>query len=180
MSEKSEMIKRLLDGDIDEAEIAASPVLSSLAERIFGLTIEPITPSKPSHDTSLPALNTTSPDGVMPMIEVVPGAQPIVMQLPDLPAIPELNKHSKGGKGLKIIAMISFVVSFLNIFGLLGFLTSLCTADACNGEATRINWLSFYNITNEQGWSLPFPEYGLPDIGAVVASCVLFFIAMRK
>ncbi|HIF46575.1 MAG TPA: hypothetical protein EYQ73_07300 [Candidatus Poseidoniales archaeon] len=180
MSDRNEMVKRLLDGDIDEAEIAADPVLSSLAERIFGLTIEPITPSKPSHGTSLPPLEPEATTGAMPMVEVVPGAAPTLMQLPNLPMIPVENKKSSGGKGLKITAMVSFIVSFMNIFGLFGFLTSLCTADACNGGATRINLLSIYNITNERGWSAPFPEYGIPDLGAVIASCALFFFAMRK
>ena len=39
MDSYDEKVKRLLDGEIDESEIAADPVLASLAERIFGLTL---------------------------------------------------------------------------------------------------------------------------------------------
>ena len=55
MSVHDDKVKRLLDGEIDEAEIAADPILASLAERIFGLNIEPITPSKPSQAPANPA-----------------------------------------------------------------------------------------------------------------------------
>ena len=44
--DNDDRIKRLLDGQLDHEEIASDPVLSSLAERIFGLTIEPMTPTK--------------------------------------------------------------------------------------------------------------------------------------
>ena len=77
MDSYDEKVKRLLDGEIDESEIAADPVLASLAERIFGLTIEPITPTKPSQSTGLPEVEVvtavTTQDS---MIEVIPGATP--------------------------------------------------------------------------------------------------------
>ena len=50
MSTHDDKVKRLLDGEIDQEEIASDPILASLAERIFGLNIEPITPRKPSHE----------------------------------------------------------------------------------------------------------------------------------
>ena len=73
MSTHDDKVKRLLDGEIDEAEIAADPVLASLAERIFGLNIEPITPTKPSQSVTTPAVEVlpavTSSDL---MVEVIP------------------------------------------------------------------------------------------------------------
>ena len=41
-------LQKLLDGEFDAEQIASDPVLSSLAERIYGVTIEPITPTKGS------------------------------------------------------------------------------------------------------------------------------------
>ena len=74
MSGHDDKVKRLLDGEIDEEEIASDPVLSSLAERIFGLNIEPITPSKPTQESGLPEVEVvTAKTNLDSMIEVVPG-----------------------------------------------------------------------------------------------------------
>ena len=99
MVSHEDKVKRLLDGDIDEAEIAADPILSSLAERIFGLNIEPIAPSKPSEDSNLPEVEVltavTSHDS---MVEVVPGAAPPApLPMPELPSIPKNDDTEKGG-----------------------------------------------------------------------------------
>ena len=73
MSTHDDKVKRLLDGEIDEAEIAADPILASLAERIFGLNIEPITPTKPSQEIAGPEVEVvaevTNADS---MVEVIP------------------------------------------------------------------------------------------------------------
>ena len=60
MSAHDDKVKRLLDGEIAEAEIAADPVLASLAERIFGLNIEPITPTKPSQQPTGPEVEVVA------------------------------------------------------------------------------------------------------------------------
>ena len=74
MTTNDSKVKRLLDGDIDEEEIASDPVLASLAERIFGLNIEPITPTKPSLSDGLPPVEViTAKTTHDSMIEVVPG-----------------------------------------------------------------------------------------------------------
>ena len=77
ISTHDDKVKRLLDGEIDEEEIASDPILASLAERIFGLNIEPITPTKPSQNPVGPEVEVvtavTTNDS---MIEVIPGAEP--------------------------------------------------------------------------------------------------------
>lgn len=184
ISVHDDKVKRLLDGEIDEAEIAADPVLASLAERIFGLSIEPITPSKPSQTLANPAVEVvpavTSND---PMVEVIPGAAPAApapMPLPTLPKIPD-QESKKGGKGfLKIFGGLSLVVAVANIFGAFGFLNSQCSGQKCTTDATRINWLDVHNIGNEMGWSLPFPELGIPDYVAIASSILVLFVAFRK
>ncbi|MGB2276826.1 MAG: hypothetical protein ACPH5Y_00340 [Candidatus Poseidoniaceae archaeon] len=181
MSVHDDKVKRLLDGEIDEAEIAADPVLASLAERIFGLNIEPITPSKPSQASASPAVEVVpAVTSNQPMIEVIPGAAPAPMPLPSLPKIPEQDSKEGGGGFLKIFGALSFVVSVANIFGAFGFLNSQCTADKCTSEATRINWLDIHNIGNEMGWALPFPELGIPDYVAIASSILVLIVAFRK
>ena len=74
MSTHDDKVKRLLDGEIDEAEIAADPVLARLAERIFGLNIEPITPTKSSQEVVGPEVEVvTAVTNSDSMIEVIPG-----------------------------------------------------------------------------------------------------------
>jgi hypothetical protein len=182
LSDHDDKLQRLLDGEIDEAEIASDPTLSSLAERIFGLTIEPITPTKPSQSTGLPPLEQSTEPALNPMIEVVPGIAP-----PTLPTITtkietgDGMKSSSGGK-LMIAGGILLVVSLLNLFGVFGLLLGgICSGSICpDAGATRINWLSFYQITNGYGWGEPFPTMGIPDYAAILGSLVLILVGRRK
>ncbi len=182
MSAYDDKVKRLLDGEIDEAEIAADPILSSLAERIFGLNIEPITPTKPSQQPVGPEVEVlTAKTNHDPMIEVIPGATPApAMPLPDLPSIPKVGAEKKGGSFLKIFGLSSLIVAVANILGLFGFLNSQCVAEKCTEEATRINWAGIHNINNELGWSMPFPEMGIPDYVAVACSILVLIVAFRR
>ena len=173
MTTNDSKVKRLLDGDIDEEEIASDPVLASLAERIFGLNIEPITPTKPSLSDGLPPVEVitakTSHDS---MIEVVPGVEPIPMPMPELPNIPK-GEDKKKGKFLMIFGVSSLLLAVANIFGAFGFLNG--------GEGTRINWASIHDINNEMGWSEAYPVLGIPDYVAVAASILVLIVAfMRK
>lgn len=174
MASHEDKLKRLLDGDIDESEIAADPILASLAERIFGLNIEPIIPSKPSQGTMLPEVEVvtavTTQDS---MIEVVPGAAPIdAMPLPSLPSIPKQDVTNDGGGMLKAFGIISLLTAVANIFGAFGFLNG--------GEGSRINWAGIHDINNEMGWSEPFPVLGIPDYVAVVCSIIVIILAFRR
>ena len=181
MSVHDDKVKRLLDGEIDEAEIAADPVLASLAERIFGLNIEPITPSKPSQAPANPAVEVVpAVTSNEPMIEVIPGAAPAPMPLPTLPKIPEQESVKGKGGFLKIFGGLSLIVAIANIFGAFGFLNSQCSGDKCTSDATRINWIDVHNIGNEMGWSLPFPEIGIPDYVAIASSILVLIVAFRK
>lgn len=182
MSVDDDKVKRLLDGEIDEAEIAADPVLASLAERIFGLNIEPITPSKPSKAPSNPTVEVVpAVTSNEPMIEVIPGAvAPAPMPLPTLPKIPEQESKKNVGRLLKVFGGTSFVVAVANIFGAFGFLNSQCNVEKCTTDATRINWLDVHNIGNEMGWSMPFPELGIPDYVAIASSILVLIVAFRK
>ena len=181
MSSHDEKVKRLLDGEIDEAEIAADPMLASLAERIFGLNIEPIIPTKPSQSTGLPAVEViTAITSADPMIEVVPGNAPIPAPLPAVLPLPgTVPATGKWNGMLKIFSLSTLVISVANIFGAFGFLNSQCNTDKCSSGATRINWAGFNNFSNELGWSNPFPEIGIPDYVAVITSIILLILAFR-
>ena len=184
MSTHDDKVKRLLDGEIDQEEIASDPILASLAERIFGLNIEPITPRKPSHEPIGPEVEVvTAVTSSDPMIEVIPGAEPKIpatLPMPALPQIPKSTEAGKGGKVLKIFGISSLVFAVANLFGAFGFLNSQCSGDKCDADATRLNWLDLHNINNELGWSMPFPEMGIPDYVAVACSILLIIVAFRR
>jgi hypothetical protein len=179
LSGDDEKLQRLLDGEIDESEIAADPVLSSLAERIFGLTIEPITPSKPSQMQDLSVEGgSTGEKSLLTMIEVVPGAAPVPAPLPEI--VPKTKSVKKSRKGMKIFSTLSLTIAAANVFGAFGFLNSNCNAVKCTADATRINWIDIHNIGNEMGWSMPFPTFGIPDYIALGASILLMIIAFLR
>ena len=115
------------------------------------------------------------------MIEVVPGIAP-----PPLPTISTKvadggSTSGKGGK-LAIVGGILFLVSIVNMFGFFGLIFgSLCSEGICpDAGATRINWLSFYQITTGFGWSEPFPSIGIPDYAAILGSLVMILVGRRK
>ena len=81
---------------------------------------------------------------------------------------------------LMFFGFSSLAVAAANVFGLFGFLNSQCVAEKCTAEATRINWIDIHNISNEQGWSMPFPTLGIPDYVALACSIAVIVIALRK
>ena len=175
-------IKRLLDGQLDHEEIASDPVLSSLAERIFGLTIEPMTPTKgsavePSAEESIETPTSNS------MIEVIPASPSIPQPMPALSTlepIPKDVEETKSISKLGIFGFLGLILSVSNLFGAFGFLNSQCSGDLCTSEATRLNWLGIHNITNEMGWSMPFPEIGIPDYVAIGMSLLFIIISIVR
>lgn len=182
MSE-DDRIKRLLDGELDHEEIASDPVLASLAERIFGLTIEPITPTKGRGNLDSDATDITPVPTSNSMIEVIPASPAVPQPLATLPKIEPIQKSdgaSKSGSKLKIFGLLGLIVSVSNIFGVFGFLNSQCSAELCTTEATRINWLGIHNISNEMGWSMPYPSMGIPDYVAVGMSILIILIAFVR
>ena len=78
------------------------------------------------------------------------------------------------------LLLVPAASNITNIFGLFGFLNSQCTAEKCTEEATRINWAGIHEFNNELGWSMPFPEMGIPDYVAVACSILVLIVAFRR
>ena len=185
MEEGSSRLQQLLDGEFDAEQIASDPVLASLAERIYGVTIEPIIPSKPSAsitDASGDITEIAPPTSLM--VEVVEGQAPST--LPPLhKELPPLPVKKKRGIMFKL-GFLSLFVSVSNMAGLFGIaLGSVCTEPVgsiglCPTEgANRINWLDIQNIFNGQGWSEVYP-FGIPDYALLAGSIVLMLLFSRK
>jgi len=131
-------LRRLLDGDVDAEELANNPTLASIAERVYGINIEPMKISKPSQMSGVASVSSTvstpvgelSTDPLDLMVEVVEGDFPLAgvgspsMDLPGLlPPVPGIKpvgvEDSNSGFGKIRMGVLSILfLEILNLFGM--------------------------------------------------------------
>ena len=192
MSSEQDKLNRLLSGDFSTEEIANDPMLVSLAERIYGIKIDPVITTKPRDfvssvgDVQPIQVTEVAPPTDM-LIEVIGDLAPALpmpnMELPPLAVIPPLAV--KKSKLFQRVAMAGLGFVLLNLVGVWAYVFgNLCKAgDLCPTDGyTRINLMEIYKVNSGYGWSEPVQTgaYGLPDIVAVVVFGVALFMTMRK
>ncbi len=189
MTSIQERLQQLLDGELDAADLAEDPTLASLADRLYGIKIQPVTPKK-LRDFDEPTLPSAPLPSTNMMIEVIGdvalehlpapssdlplGAAPIPM-----PTIPS-NKKSFGAMSYLSLLGLGFVVA--NIFGLLSKMVGSACTKACSDEGnTKMNLMELFNLNSIDGWSKPLTEgiIGIPDIVACVSLFAAIFL-LRK
>ncbi|MEZ7988392.1 MAG: hypothetical protein QMC65_05935 [Candidatus Poseidoniaceae archaeon] len=192
MSSEQDKLNRLLSGDFSPDEIANDPMLVSLAERIYGIKIDPVITTKPRDFVSsaadgLPIEVTEVAPPTDMLIEVIGDLAPALplpnMELPPLTAIPPLAVKKNKGFQRIVLAGLGFVL--LNLVGVWSYVFgSMCQAgDLCPTDGyTRINLMEIYKVNSGYGWSEPVQTgaYGLPDIVAVVVFGIALLMTMRK
>ena len=191
MTSSNDLLKKLLAGDFSPEEIAGDPVLVSLADRIYGIKIAPITPVKPRDIQPNQVASDVSVTEVAPptdmLIEVIGDiapATPLPMPVPDIAVVAEATETRKSNKmGRLVMAGLGFVV--LNLFGVWSYVFgSMCdSGDLCPDDGyTRINLMDIYKIDTGYGWSEPVQAgiYGIPDIVAVVVLFAALILTIRK
>jgi hypothetical protein len=192
MSSEQDKLNRLLSGDFSPDEIANDPMLVSLAERIYGIKIDPVITTKPRDFVSsaadgLPIEVTEVAPPTDMLIEVIGDLAPALplpnMELPPLTAIPPLAVKKNKGFQRIVLAGLGFVL--LNLVGVWSYVFgNLCKAgDLCPTDGyTRINLMEIYKVNSGYGWSEPVQTgaYGLPDIVAVVVFGIALLMTMRK
>ena len=189
MSDIQERLQRLLDGELDAAEVAEDPALASLADRLYGIKIQPVQPKK-LRDFENPA----SPSAPLPstdmMIEVIgdvalehlPAPAAELPPIAPVPAASE-SKNKKSFGILSYLSILGLVAVFLNMFGFLHTLVgSMCTNACANEGHTKMNLMELYRLDSINGWSLPITEgvVGIPDIVAIVGLLVMTFLLRKK
>jgi len=184
MSEVDDRLKRLLDGDVDPEEISRDPTLASIAERVYGLSIEPITPTR---EVSMPDLSSSESKDVDSrtdlMVEVTEGAIPTTMDLPsglELPPLP--TKVKNGMSKIRMLGLFGLLISILNLFGVIAMIIGGTCDDATNCPSdghTRLNWLEMYRIDSSHAWAEPFPAMGIPDYAAMAGSLLLVILGRK-
>ena len=191
MTSSNDLLKKLLAGDFSPEEIAGDPVLVSLADRIYGIKIAPITPVKPRDiqpneiAAAAPVTEVAPPtDMLIEVIGDIAPATPLPMPVVDMAVVAEVTESKKSkSMGRLVMAGLGFVV--LNLFGVWSYVFgSMCeSGDLCPTEGyTRINLMDIYKIDSGYGWSEPVQSgiYGIPDIVAVVVLCTALLLTMRK
>ena len=182
-------LRRLLDGDVDHSELATDPMLASIAERTYGISVKPIAVSKPSQVTPTDDFSAApAPQGetIDLMVEVVAGSAPPPMPIGDeLP--PPLPKPAKKSGFLGKTLFLLLLAEIANLFGAFGLLFGyICSEPAASagtcpeGGATRINLLSINNLDSGLGWSEPIQNgfFGIPDV--VLIGGILFLLIVAK
>lgn len=191
MTSSNDLLKKLLAGDFSPEEIAGDPVLVSLADRIYGIKISPVTPVKPRDAQSIAASIAAPITEVAPptdmLIEVIGNIAPataLPMPLSEMPVVAEVSAEKKSNNIARLL-MLGLGTVVLNLFGVWSSLFgSMCQAgDLCPTDGyTRINLMEVYKINTGYGWSEPVQTgiYGIPDIVAVVVLTAALFFSMRK
>ena len=190
MSDIQERLQKLLDGELDAAEVAEDPALASLADRLYGIKIQPVQPKKLRDFEG----QATAPSAPLPatdmMIEVIGD---VALEHPPAPSaeLPPISpmpiagdSENKKSFGLMSYASLLGLLTVLaNMFGYLHTLVgSMCT-NACSNEGhTKMNLLEIYRLDSINGWSLPVTEgvVGIPDAVAVVSLIVMMFLLRKK
>jgi len=190
MSDIQERLQKLLDGELDAAEVAEDPALASLADRLYGIKIQPVEPKKLRDFEN----QATAPSAPLPatdmMIEVIGD---VALEHPPAPSaeLPPISpmpiagesKNKKSFGLMSYASLLGLLTVLANMFGYLHTLVgSMCT-DACSNEGhTKMNLLEIYRLDSINGWSLPVTEgvVGIPDVVAVVSLIVMMFLLRKK
>ena len=190
MSDIQERLQKLLDGELDAAEVAEDPALASLADRLYGIKIQPVQPKKLRDFED----QATAPSAPLPatdmMIEVIgdvalehPPAP--AAELPPIAPMPIAGdlKNKKSFGLMSYASLIGLLAVLANMFGYLHTLVgSMCT-NACSNEGhTKMNLLEIHQLDSINGWSLPVTEgvVGIPDVVALVSLIAMMFLLRKK
>ena len=190
MSDIQERLQKLLDGELDAAEVAEDPALASLADRLYGIKIQPAQPKKlRDFEDQLTAPSAPLPATDM-MIEVIGD---VALEHPPAPSaeLPPISpmpiagdsKNKKSFGLMSYASLLGLLTILANMFGYLHTLVGSVCTNACSNEGhTKMNLLEIYRLDSINGWSLPVTEgvVGIPDVVAVVSLIVMMFLLRKK
>ena len=184
MSDNSEKLKKLLDGELGPDVLEEDPILAKLAERIYGEEfLEKMGLSRGESKRAL-SESLSDDDGDDLLIEVIPPFEPDIepFEAPtSLPAQLETSGMSKSGLGIGLAILTAGVA---NSFGRLSFLGNNCTGGGCPADGhTRMNWASLGQLGDGWGWSPPVLDgsIGIPDITVIgIGIIALLWTYMKR
>ncbi len=179
MSDREEVLHKLLDGELGADALAEDAILAKLAERIYGEDfLENMGLSRGESKRAL--VDTLGEEEETDLlIEVIPSPQ-----LPPPPLEPFEHPTSKpfsdlesdSGRFLLYSGSSILLLTILNLLGAFSFLGSSCVGSGCPSAGhTKLNWLSIHKLSSGWGWSPPISEgiIGIPDVILLVLGLLL-------
>ena len=188
MSLSDDQLRRLLDGEIDAGELADDRVMASIADRVFGVKVDPaVRPVKPRDADAIgqspiaPGLNEPEmlveiiPGGVTPLPAAL-DAPPSVVPPLDTPAAVKRRR-----KGLILLGALGLAIALYNVFMGLGEFIPTCdpSVHVSCGQALKLNWYDAYRTSEHVAWG-ETGVWGIPDMVATGASALLMLFGFRK
>ncbi|DAC34541.1 MAG TPA: hypothetical protein D7I05_03685 [Candidatus Poseidoniales archaeon] len=189
MSLPDDQLRRLLDGEIDAGELAGDRVMASIADRVFGVKVDPaVRPVKPRDADTMgqPQAGSSSAEPEL-LVEIIPGgvaplpnidAPPPSAPIPALETPPAIKRRRKG---LILIGMLGLAAALVNVFMGLGEFIPTCapSVHVTCGESLKLNWLDAYRTAEHVAWG-ETGIWGIPDMVATGVSALLFLFGFRK
>jgi len=189
MSDDGNRLKELLDGKLSAQEIADDPVLSSLAERIYGADfLDSVGISRGDTKRAL-AEQFSEIDGDDLLIEDIPDLGLPLPMPDDMPPNPEnvsKDSHSNTGRTIRqklnvLGGLSGLIVVVVNLFYGFGNFLSGCDESIHSTCATsmKLNWIDFFRMDEHIAWS-PTGEIGIPDILILVVCLWALISGLRS
>jgi hypothetical protein len=189
MSLPDDQLRRLLDGEIDAGELAGDRVMASIADRVFGVKVDPaVRPVKPRDANTMgqsqPGESVAEPEL---LVEIIPGggaplpsldAPAAIAPIPALDTPPAIKRRRKG---LILLGMLGLAAALVNVFMGLGEFIPTCdpSVHVTCGEALKLNWVDAYRTAEHVAWG-ETGVWGIPDMVATAASALLLLFGFRK
>lgn len=161
-------LKELLDGNLSADDLENDPMLTKLAERIYGEDfIEAMGLSRGDAQRALSESLSDDDDDDL-LVEVIPDDGFGEIPPFDAPVnlIDDFGAPQKE-RGRLYRGLVVTVIATTNLLGGLSFLGGGCTGGGCPSDGhTRFNWASIGNLNSGWGWSPSLLEgsYGIPDL----------------
>jgi hypothetical protein len=168
MGDDDGRLKQLLDGNLSPEELENDPMLTKLAERIYGEDfIEAMGLSRGDAQRALSESLSEEDDDDL-LVEIVPSEDLPEIDPFDAPInLPPPPKQPSKGKGRLVSGSALLIISLANLLGGFAFLGGGCNGGGCPSDGhTRFNWASFGNLDSGWGWSSSILDgsYGIPDL----------------
>lgn len=168
MGDDEGRLKELLDGNLSAEDLESDPMLTKLAERIYGEDfIEAMGLSRGDAQRAL-SESLSDDDEEDLLVEVIPGEE--IEEIPPFEApmnlIDEVDSPKKGSNRL-YSGIGVMTVAVVNLFGGFSLLGGGCTGGGCPSDGhTRFNWASIGNLDSGWGWSPSILQgsCGIPDL----------------
>ena len=189
MSLPDDQLRRLLDGEIDAGELAGDRVMASIADRVFGVKVDPaVRPVKPRDAASMgqePAAGTQAQPELL--VEIIPGGGAPLPALDAPPmggVVPSVEKPAaikRRRKGLMFLGVLGLGTVLFNLYMGLGSVIPTCdpSVHVTCGQSLKLNWLDAYRPTEHIAWG-PIGVWGIPDMVAAGACGLLTLLGFRK